>query len=79
MARHLFVVTRLESWFYDYLVERFADDPNVTVIRDRRVRERRQEFASPPAGGERRQHDRRTRSHLDDELASHSHVIVDLD
>ena len=79
MGRHLFVVTRLQSWFYDYLVERFAGDVNVTVIRDRRVAERRRAGGPSPPEGERRRRDRRTRAHLDAELAEHSHIIVDLD
>ena len=79
MGRHLFVVTRLQSWFYDYLVERFADDSNVTVIRDRRLGERRRSARGVSPGGERRQGERRRRQHLDAELETHSHIIVELD
>jgi hypothetical protein len=78
MGRHLFIVTRLQSWFYDYLVERFADDPNVTVIRDRRVGERRRFPRGVAPGGERRRGERRRRQHLDVELQTHSHIIVEL-
>ena len=47
---------------YDRLVEYYADDPNVTVIVDRRKSERRGSGGSPlPAGGQRHLRDRRRR------------------
>jgi hypothetical protein len=42
---------------YDKLVEYYADDPNVTVIIDRRKRERRQPGSG--GGGQREVRDRR--------------------
>ena len=78
MGRHLFIESRLQSCFNDYLVERFADDPNVSVIRDRRVGERRRFPRGVAPGGERRRGERRRRQHLDAELQTHSHIIVEL-
>ena len=77
MARHLFVVSRDKPWLYGYLVERFADDPKVTVIFDRRMGERRQ--TERPAPLERRHVERRARRDPeDDELTTQGYVIVDL-
>jgi hypothetical protein len=74
MAHHLFIVSRGFPELYEYLVERFAGDPNVKVIWDRRFGERRRR--DDPCETERRSADRRTRSFVDEELASHSHAIV---
>ena len=52
----------LADELYDQLVEYYADDPNVTVIIDRRKSERRGRGSSPgPAGGQRELRDRRRR------------------
>jgi len=76
MARHLFLVSRLEARLYEYLLERFRDDGNVEVILDRRrgERRRRSERQEP----ERRRSDRRTRREVDLELQLRSHVILTL-
>jgi hypothetical protein len=76
MARHLFVVSRDHPRLYEYLIERFQDDRDVEVILDRRVRERRQN--STAADADRRRGDRRTRQNLDQELTTHSHVVITL-
>ena len=77
MTRHLFIVSRTKPWLYDYLVERFADDPKVSIVLDRRFGERRQ--APRPVAVERRHIDRRTpQDREDDELASQGYLIVDL-
>jgi hypothetical protein len=52
----------LADELYDQLVEYYADDPNVTVIIDRRKSERRARGAAPAgAGGQRELRDRRRR------------------
>jgi len=75
MARHLFLVSRLESRLYEYLLERFRDDRNVEVILDRRRGQRRRSADIQPQP-ERRRADRRTRPHVDLELQVRSHVIL---
>jgi hypothetical protein len=52
------VPEELESELYERLVNYYADDPNVTVIVDRRSAERRARGSTAPAG-ERRVRDRR--------------------
>ena len=76
MARHLFLVSRLEARLYEYLLERFRDDGNVEVILDRRRGERRRRPHDQQP--DRRRSDRRTRREVDLELQSRSHVILTL-
>jgi len=76
-ARHLFIVSREHRWWYDYLADRFGGDPNVRVILDRRIGERRRDARSVDA--ERRRAERRLRPHVDGELQGQAYVIVDLD
>jgi hypothetical protein len=57
-SRHLVIVARDRPDLYGQLTDQFANDPNVTVLLDRRVEERRrQEVARMP---ERRRRDRRS-------------------
>ena len=42
MARYIFIVSLRHGALYDYLLQRFSDDPNAQVILDRRRAERRQ-------------------------------------
>jgi hypothetical protein len=74
MPRHLFIVSRDHQELYTYLTERFADDPKVSVILDRRVGERRR--VSVPVAVERRQADRRQRPEIDAEIRTRSYAIV---
>jgi hypothetical protein len=55
----LFIVSRRQPDLYEYLVEQFGDDPEVTVLVDRRITQRRQAPTSRPPGSERRRSDRR--------------------
>ena len=56
------VPEQLAGELYDQLVEYYADDPNVTVIIDRRKAERRGPGGIPAAvGGQRELRDRRRR------------------
>jgi hypothetical protein len=77
MARHLFIVSRAHGLLYEYLIERFADDPNVEVILDRRVGERRQ--SNQARREDRRRGDRRAQVRLDDDIGHRSHRIVTLE
>ena len=74
--RHLFVVSRDHPWLYAHLRERFQDDPNVDVILDRRVAERR--TTAQAATYERRKAERRRPISEDENLSVRSHYIVEL-
>ncbi|HET8577490.1 MAG TPA: hypothetical protein VFO18_10355 [Methylomirabilota bacterium] len=58
--RVMIIVPRTAPALYAYLKEKFAGDPTVSVIVDRRTRERRQKAATPAA--ERRRAERRNAS-----------------
>lgn len=69
MIRHLFILSGRDPDLYSYLRERFADDPAVELIVDRR----RPDAACTPA------HypvDRRTRPDADAELLSRSYTVI---
>jgi hypothetical protein len=76
MARHIFLVSRLETRLYEYLLERFRDDGNVEVILDRRRGDRR--LRAQAQEPDRRRSERRTRREVDLELKIRSHVILTL-
>jgi len=74
MARYLFIVSVRHPVLYDYLLERFADDPNAQVVLDRRrIERRRTEMA---VIRDRRQADRRQRSDVGEELRRRSVAVV---
>ena len=77
-VRYKFVVSRDHPWLYQHLVERFEDDPDVDVVLDRRVAERRTERAREHSRRERRQSERRRAVPADDDLRVRSHYIVEL-
>ena len=74
MGRNLFVVSRRHPDLYEYLRERFASDPSVEVIFDRRLGQRRR--SQEPHGAERRRSDRRRRPEVEAELQIRSHAII---
>src|SRR5882672_9390169 len=76
MARHLLIVSREDLDLHAYVADRFADDPTIEVVLDRRLRTRRQ--LQRAVGVERRRHDRRMRPDVDGELRLRSHVVVTL-
>ena len=80
MGRTLFVVSRRSRDLYAYLRERFATDPAVEVILDRRIADRRgPHFPHHLERLERRRAiDRRRRPEVDEELQSRSHAILTL-
>ena len=69
MIRHLFILSRRDPDLYSYLRERFAGDPAVELIVDRR---------HPDAGCKPALHsvDRRRRPDADAELLSRSYTVV---
>jgi len=74
VPRHLFIVSRRDRALYEYLLTRFADDDRVEVILDRRYGDRRRN--SRTIGSDRRRSERRTSSHVQQELETYSHVIL---
>jgi hypothetical protein len=67
--RTLFIVSRRHLDLYSYLRERFATDPGVEVILDRRV---------APTTGNVGVADRRQRRDVEVELTTRSHAILTL-
>ena len=68
MPRYLFIVSRGNPALFDFLRERFADDENVEVILDRRMRA----APSPPAV------ERRLRPEVNDEIRASEYSVVSL-
>jgi hypothetical protein len=77
-VRYLYIVSRDHLWLYRHLVERFRDDPDVDVILDRRVTERRHRESPLTAERERRATERRRTIPPDDDLRVRSHHIIEL-
>jgi hypothetical protein len=78
MVRHLFIVSRDHPWLFAHLQERFGDDPNVDVILDRRVGDRRAAPLTVEPAHDRRRRDRRREIPAADDLRVRSHYIVEL-
>lgn len=76
--RHLFIVSRGQPWLYAYLLDRFEGDPNVTVILDRRVSERRATPSPVAVPRERRVSERRRPVLPEEDLRVRSHYIVEV-
>ncbi len=74
MGRTLFIVSRHHPDLYAYLRERFASDPAVEIVLDRRVVQRRSREGSYSV--DRRQAERRRRPEVDVELRTRSHAII---
>jgi hypothetical protein len=70
------IVSREHPDLYVYLRDRLAADPDVDMILDRRLGERRREKRL--ASTERRRRRRRSRPEVDAQLRDRSHVIVTL-
>jgi hypothetical protein len=66
IARHLLVVARHRRELYEEIKRAFAGYETVQVILDRRVSERRQRKGAPML--DRRRHERRSRSAIDEQL-----------
>jgi hypothetical protein len=68
MPRYLFIVSRENVALFEYARERFADDENVEVILDRRIKAT---GPGPPM-------ERRRRDEVSEELRINSYAIVTL-
>lgn len=80
MARHLFIVSRLQPDLFAYLAREFASEADVTVLLDRRHAERRRDApGGGPPGGDRRQAQRRAPSDVKTQLASLGYAFVRVD
>jgi hypothetical protein len=77
MGRNVFIVSRQHRDLYTYLRERFASDPAVEVVLDRRFGQRRQRQS--PVDAERRRSDRRQRPEVEAELQTRSHAIITIE
>jgi len=75
---YIYIVARAHPWLYQHLVERFADDPDVRVILDRRMGERRNLAATRIFPNERRNSERRRSIPVADDLDTRSHYIVEV-
>jgi hypothetical protein len=78
VVEHLFIVSRHEADLYKHLADEFASEPDVHVIVDRRVGERRRSTEEKPAI-ERRQGERRAQSHVTRQVNSIGYAFVRLD
>jgi class 3 adenylate cyclase len=76
--RRLYIVSSDHREIYEDLQRRFEGVPNVEVVLDRRVGDRRQPSGMPVAEEQRRA-DRRSRPDADAELRSSSHVVVEIE
>ena len=77
-VRYLYIVSREHQWLYRHLLERFQDDPDVDVILDRRVAERRIDAPMLTLESERRRAHRRRAIGPEEDLRIHSHYIIEL-
>jgi hypothetical protein len=74
MLADTLIVAKNQRALYLYLKDDFADDPDVTVLVDRREGERRRRVE--PHSEERRRADRRVNPPLDDKLESIGFAII---
>jgi hypothetical protein len=74
MERTVYIVAADSPELYAYLRNVLSDDGETEVIRDRRVSERRR--YQTDYAPERRQGERRSRPHVDAELATRCHAVL---
>lgn len=74
---HLFIVSRQSPDLYTYLAREFSSEPEVTVILDRRRRERRGPSGEGTAA-DRRQTERRLKAEIATQLATLGYAFVRL-
>src|SRR5712692_2094547 len=80
VARFLFIVARQLPDVYEHLREQFGREPDVEVILDRRIGERRQDRTRKPrARADRRQADRRQNALVSEQLRATGYAFVRLD
>ena len=77
MSEHLFIVSRQQPGLYSYLSREFTGEPEVRVILDRRLGERRQqEMGRTREASDRRHADRRGDTAVRAELNSLGYAFV---
>lgn len=72
----LFVVSRRQPDLHEYIVQQFGDEPDVTVLLDRRITQRRQTAAPGPAENDRRRADRRRNTEAAYELLTMGYTVI---
>jgi hypothetical protein len=77
VAQHLFIVDREQPDLFSYLAREFSAEPDVTVILDRRQRERRADRCQQPSS-DRRQADRRLKVEIGKQLSTLGYAFVRL-
>jgi hypothetical protein len=75
VPQHLFIVDRKQPNLFSYLAREFSGEPEVTVILDRRLGERRRS-PRPGASAARRQSDRRSKRESLSQLATLGYAFV---
>ena len=70
--RYLYIVARTQPGLYEEIADRFADDPKVTVIFDRRDDERK----AAVTAAQRRMRDRRRNDEVQEWLRDRSYAVV---
>lgn len=80
VPRYVLIVSRHDTALWNYLQKEFADDREVTMIVDRRHRQRRTARPTgPPSTGERRRADRRRNLDIDGRVAVLGAAVVRVD
>jgi hypothetical protein len=74
MARYLFVVSREQPGLGDYMASHFADEPEVAVMLDRRIADRRRR--DDGALEDRRRRERRVRPSVEPQLRAQDFALV---
>jgi hypothetical protein len=72
----LFIVTRRQRDLYEYVLRRFANEPDVRVLLDRRIADRRRAPAPRSAPDERRQAQRRQNSEVSYQLLTMGYAFA---
>ena len=79
MSQHLFIVSRQQPDLYSYLAREFSEEPDVRVILDRRLGERRrQPDRRPSDGADRRHSERRGNADIGAKLTTLGYAFVRL-
>ena len=79
VSRHLFIVSRQQPDLYSYLAREFSEEPDVCVILDRRLGERRRGPAQRFGGvADRRQAERRANVEIVSKLSTLGYAFVRL-
>jgi hypothetical protein len=77
VARFLFIVSRSEPELWRYLLQEFRAEPDIEVILDRRLQERRRNVQ--PVAEDRREGERRRNRLVDQELRAKYFALVSIE